>query len=76
MNPLRRCHAVTGQNELMQVAYLKTHPAVTGAIARGQLTMSGWDYDIGAAEIRISDDGDALKGQVGSISFLQKLVME
>jgi hypothetical protein len=49
----------------MQVAYLKTHPAVAGAIARRQLTMSGWDYDIGAAEIRISDDGEALKGPCG-----------
>jgi carbonic anhydrase len=48
---------VTEQNVLMQIAHLKTHPAVAAAIAQGRLTISGWVYDIGAGEVCISNDG-------------------
>ena len=48
---------VTEQNVLMQLAHLKTHPSVAGAMARGDLTISGWVYDIGSGEVRIAEDG-------------------
>ncbi len=48
---------LTEQNVLMQLAHLKTHPAVAGAIARGELTVSGWVYDIGDGQVRIAEDG-------------------
>ena len=48
---------LTEQNVLMQLAHLKTHPSVAGAIARGELTVSGWVYDIGSGEVRIAEDG-------------------
>ncbi len=48
---------LTEQNVLMQLAHLKTHPSVAGAIARGELTVSGWVYDIGSGEIRIAEGG-------------------
>jgi len=42
-----RMHRLTEENVLMQLAHLKTHPSVAGAIARGELTVSGWVYEIG-----------------------------
>jgi carbonic anhydrase len=48
---------LTEQNVLMQLAHLRTHPSVAGAMARKQLTVSGWIYDIGSGEIRIAENG-------------------
>ena len=48
---------LTEQNVLMQLAHLKTHPSVAGGLARGELTVSGWVYDIGSGEVRIAEDG-------------------
>jgi carbonic anhydrase len=50
---------LTEQNVLMQLAHLKTHPSVAGAIARGTLSVSGWVYDIGSGEVRIAESGDS-----------------
>lgn len=47
---------LTEQNVLLQIAHLRTHPAVAGAIARGALNISGWVYDIGHGEVRIYDE--------------------
>ena len=47
---------LTEQNVLMQLAHLKTHPSVAGAMARGELTVSGWVYDIGSGQVRIAED--------------------
>jgi carbonic anhydrase len=48
---------LTEQNVLLQLQHLQTHPSVAGAMARDELTISGWVYDIGSGEIRISEDG-------------------
>ena len=48
---------LTEQNVLMQLAHLKTHPSVAGAMARGELTISGWVYEIGSGSVRIAEDG-------------------
>jgi carbonic anhydrase len=48
---------VTEENVLLQMQHLRTHPSVAGAMARGDLTISGWVYDIGKGEVRISEDG-------------------
>ncbi len=47
---------LTEQNVLMQLAHLKTHPSVAGAMARGDLTISGWVYEIGSGEVRIAEE--------------------
>ena len=47
---------MTEQNVLLQVQHLRTHPSVAGAIARGELTVSGWIYDIGARDVPIFDE--------------------
>lgn len=52
-----RLRRLTEENVLMQMAHLKTHPSVAGAIARGELTISGWVYEIGSGEVRIAEDG-------------------
>ncbi len=46
---------LTERNVLLQLAHLKTHPSVAGAIARGDLTLSGWVYEIGSGEVRIAE---------------------
>lgn len=48
---------LTEENVLMQMVHMKTHPSVAGAMARGQLTMSGWVYDIGSGVVRIAEEG-------------------
>ncbi len=40
-----------------QVQQLKTHPAVSAALERGELTLSGWVYDIGSGNVRIAENG-------------------
>lgn len=49
---------LTEENVLLQLQHLRTHPSVAGAIARSELSLSGWVYDIGAGEVRISENGD------------------
>ena len=49
---------LTEENVLLQVQHLRTHPSVAGAVAREELTLSGWVYDIGAGQVRISENGD------------------
>ena len=48
---------LTQENVLLQLQHLRTHPSVAGAMAREELTISGWVYDIGKGEVRISEDG-------------------
>jgi carbonic anhydrase len=48
---------LTEENVLLQMQHLRTHPSVAGAVAREELTISGWVYDIGKGEVRISEDG-------------------
>jgi len=48
---------LTEENVLLQLQHLRTHPSVAGAMAREELTISGWVYDIGKGELRISEDG-------------------
>jgi carbonic anhydrase len=48
---------LTEENVLLQLQHLRTHPSVAGAMAREELTISGWVYDIGKGEVRISENG-------------------
>lgn len=44
---------LTEQNVLLQIQHLRTHPSVAAGMARGELTISGWVYEIGTGEVRI-----------------------
>lgn len=57
-NPADRLKRLTEENVLLQIQHLRTHPAVAGAAAREELTLSGWVYDIGTGQVRISENGD------------------
>lgn len=48
---------LTEQNVLLQMQHLRTHPSVAGAMARDELTISGWVYDIASGEVRICEEG-------------------
>lgn len=56
--PLDRLKRLTEENVLLQVQHLRTHPSVAGAMAREELSLSGWVYDIGTGQVRISEDGN------------------
>lgn len=44
------------QNVLLQLNHLKTHPAVAVAMAKGELTLHGWVYDIADGEVLALND--------------------
>jgi carbonic anhydrase len=56
---------LTEQNVLLQLQHLKTHPSVAGAIAHGDLTLSGWIYNIGTGDVSIVEDGERTFTPVG-----------
>jgi carbonic anhydrase len=55
--PDGRLRRLTYENVLLQLQHLRTHPSVAGAMAREELSISGWVYNIGTGEVRITDDG-------------------
>lgn len=48
---------LTEQNVLQQLQHLKTHPSVAAAMAVGELTLSGWVYEIGTGVVRMAANG-------------------
>lgn len=48
---------LTEQNVLLQMQHLKSHPSVTRAMSKGDLTLSGWIYCIGTGEVRVAEEG-------------------
>ncbi|GBQ84880.1 carbonic anhydrase [Gluconacetobacter johannae DSM 13595] len=44
------------QNVLLQIAHLRTHPAVAAALARNELILQGWFYDIASGEVAVLDE--------------------
>jgi carbonic anhydrase len=43
------------KNVLLQMQHVRTHPSVAGAMAKGNLTISGWYYDIAKGQVSICD---------------------
>jgi carbonic anhydrase len=39
-------HALTEENVVAQLQHLRTHPAVAARLARGEMSLHGWVYDI------------------------------
>ncbi|WP_263411395.1 carbonic anhydrase [Terriglobus tenax] len=48
--------SLTEQNVLMQMNHARTHPSVAGAIARGELSVGGWVYDIEHGDVKIFNE--------------------
>jgi carbonic anhydrase len=49
---------LTEQNVLLQIQHLRTHPSVATALTIGNLTISGWIYDIATGNVRIAENND------------------
>ena len=56
---------LTEQNVLLQMRHLKTHPSVAAAMALGELTISGWMYNIGTGDVSVVEDGQNAFTPVG-----------
>jgi carbonic anhydrase len=54
--PKTLLHSLTEQNVLLQLNHLRTHPSIAGGLAKGNLTVSGWIYDIEHGEVTIYDE--------------------
>jgi len=48
---------LTEQNVLLQMQHVRSHPSVAEAMSFGELTLSGWIYDIAAGGVEICEDG-------------------
>ena len=49
---------LTEQNVLLQIQHLKTHPSIATAMTLGELTISGWIYDIASGNVSIAENND------------------
>jgi carbonic anhydrase len=47
---------LTEQNVLLQIQHLRTHPSVATALTLGDLTISGWIYDVATGNVRIAEN--------------------
>jgi carbonic anhydrase len=54
---IEKLKRLTEENVLMQLVHLKTHPSVAGAMARGELTVSGLVYDIATGIVHVAEEG-------------------
>ena len=63
-SPAASLRRLTERNVLLQMQHLKTHPAVAGAMARGELDLSGWIYELGSGSVRVAADGRDLFEEV------------
>lgn len=57
LSPAERHRAAALENVVVQLTHLRTHPSVAAGIARGELTLHGWYFDIHAGEV-LALDGD------------------
>lgn len=49
-------HALVGENVLLQLQHLRTHPSVAAALATGKLRLHGWIYNIGDGRVQAYDE--------------------
>ena len=56
--PEQRMKMLIEQNVLLQIQHLRTHPSVAAALARGDLELHGWVYDIRTGEVEAFDEAE------------------
>jgi carbonic anhydrase len=54
-SPEVKLRLLTEFNVLTQLENLRTHPAVEAALAKGELEIQGWVYDIGSGQVSAAD---------------------
>lgn len=55
LEPHERHRAAALENVVIQLTHLRTHPSVAAGVARGDLTLHGWYFDIHAGEVLALD---------------------
>jgi carbonic anhydrase len=55
-----RMRMLLEQNVILQLQHLKTHPAVAARLAKGDVTLHGWVYDIKTGEVQAYDEERAV----------------
>jgi carbonic anhydrase len=50
-----RVRALALENVVVQLAHLRTHPSVAAAIAKGEVALHGWFFDIEAGAVLALD---------------------
>ncbi|HWD06441.1 MAG TPA: bifunctional SulP family inorganic anion transporter/carbonic anhydrase [Amycolatopsis sp.] len=55
--PADDCDELALHNVVQQLDHLRAHPVVAAALARGELTLTGLYFDVGAAQVAILDAG-------------------
>ncbi len=55
IGPKERVRAICLENVVAQLAHLRTHPSVAAGIARGDISLHGWFFDIGPGQILALD---------------------
>jgi carbonic anhydrase len=63
-----RLQLLAEKNVLLQMQHVRTHPSVAGAMARGELTISGWYYDIAKGEVSVCESEDGKFEAVSAIA--------
>ena len=58
LDPADRARTAALENVVVQLTHLRTHPSVAAGIARGELTLHGWYFDIQAGGV-LALDGDS-----------------
>lgn len=51
-----RMRMLLQQNVILQLQHLKTHPAVAARLAKGDMNLHGWVYDIKSGEVQAYDE--------------------
>lgn len=65
-----RMTALLRENVILQLQHLKTHPAVAARLAKGDLQLHGWVYDIKTGDVHAYDE------KTGEFSTVDKLYAE
>ncbi len=52
----QRMQLLLEQNVILQLQHLKTHPSVAARLAKGDLQLHGWVYDIRSGDVQAYDE--------------------
>jgi carbonic anhydrase len=52
----QRMQPLIEQNVMLQLQYLRTHPSFAARLAKGDLQLHGWVYDIKTGDVRAYDE--------------------
>jgi carbonic anhydrase len=61
LDPSLRAAALAQENVLFQINHLRSHPSVAAALAKGDLTLHGWFFDLHTGDILALDGENGFK---------------